>query len=153
MTRARRHWKWLAGGIAALVIVGVVNAQNAPEPTATAPPSAAATEQPTATPTDDPTPSPTPTASPSPSPSPSPTPVPTVAPTPVPTPAPTAEPTPVPAPNCHSSYQGACLTPGIGDYDCAGGSGNGPNYVSGPISFVGPDEFDLDGDGDGVGCE
>jgi hypothetical protein len=42
---------------------------------------------------------------------------------------------------------------GQGDYDCAGGSGNGPNYVSGPISVVGPDEFDLDRDNDGIGCE
>jgi endonuclease YncB( thermonuclease family) len=58
-----------------------------------------------------------------------------------------------PASNCHSSYKGACLMVGQGDYDCAGGSGNGPNYVSGPISVVGPDEFDLDRDNDGIGCE
>jgi hypothetical protein len=45
------------------------------------------------------------------------------------------------------------LTPGIGDYDCAGGSGNGPNYVTGPVYVVGYDEFDLDRDGDGVACE
>ena len=41
---------------------------------------------------------------------------------------------------------------GQGDYDCAGGSGNGPNYV-GTVSVVGHDEFDLDRDNDGVGCE
>jgi endonuclease YncB( thermonuclease family) len=58
-----------------------------------------------------------------------------------------------PASNCHSSYKGACLMVGQGDYDCAGGSGNGPNYVSGPISVVGYDEFDLDRDNDGIGCE
>jgi hypothetical protein len=58
-----------------------------------------------------------------------------------------------PSANCHPSYAGACLTPGIGDYDCAGGSGNGPNYVAGPIRVVGWDEFGLDRDGDGIGCE
>jgi micrococcal nuclease len=61
--------------------------------------------------------------------------------------------TAAPAPNCHGSYQGECLTPGIGDYDCASGSGNGPNYVYGTVQVVGPDEFDLDRDGDGLGCE
>ena len=57
-----------------------------------------------------------------------------------------------PASNCHPSY-GGCLLVGQGDYDCAGGSGNGPNYVNGPVSVVGYDDFDLDRDGDGVGCE
>jgi hypothetical protein len=57
------------------------------------------------------------------------------------------------ASNCHPSYQGECLKVGIGDYDCAGGSGNGPNYVQGTVRVVGPDEFDLDRDGDGWGCE
>jgi hypothetical protein len=54
---------------------------------------------------------------------------------------------------CDPSYPDACLRVGIGDYDCAGGSGNGPNYVEGPIRVVQPDPFDLDRDGDGVGCE
>ena len=57
------------------------------------------------------------------------------------------------APSCHTSYQGECLIPGIGDYDCAGGSGNGPNYVYGTVQVVGYDEFALDRDGDGLGCE
>lgn len=67
----------------------------------------------------------------------------------------TRRPTPTtrPASNCHPSYQGECLKVGIGDYDCAGGSGNGPNYVQGTVRVVGPDEFDLDRDGDGWGCE
>ena len=55
--------------------------------------------------------------------------------------------------SCHPSYQWECLKVGIGDYDCAGGSGNGPNYVVGPVKVVGYDEFDLDRDGDGIGCE
>lgn len=90
-------------------------------------------------------------------PTPDPTPDPTAPPTPQPTfqqalpPAP--EPTPVPQPQsqCHPSYEGACLDQ-PGDYDCAGGSGNGPNYT-GPVRVVGPDEYDLDRDGDGEGCE
>ncbi|MEK7638560.1 MAG: hypothetical protein AAB388_00185 [Patescibacteria group bacterium] len=39
-----------------------------------------------------------------------------------------------------------------GDYDCAGGSGNGPNYT-GPVRVNGSDPFDLDRDDDGWGCE
>lgn len=54
---------------------------------------------------------------------------------------------------CHPSYSNVCLKVGAGDYDCAGGSGNGPNYVRGPVYVVGYDEFDLDRDNDGVGCE
>jgi len=53
---------------------------------------------------------------------------------------------------CHPSYTGACLMQNSGDYDCAGGSGDGPNYT-GPVTVVGPDEFDLDRDGDGSACE
>ena len=33
-----------------------------------------------------------------------------------------------------------------------GGSGNGPLYT-GTVRVIGPDEYDLDRDGDGVGCE
>jgi hypothetical protein len=29
-----------------------------------------------------------------------------------------------------------CLDQGIGDYDCAGGSGNGPNPVEGPLRVL-----------------
>ena len=54
--------------------------------------------------------------------------------------------------NCHESYVGACLDPYASDYDCAGGSGNGPKYT-GPVRVVGPDDFDLDRDGDGFACE
>lgn len=54
---------------------------------------------------------------------------------------------------CDPNYEGACLHEGIGDYDCEGGSGDGPNYVAGPVYVVGYDEFGLDSDGDGVGCE
>ena len=53
---------------------------------------------------------------------------------------------------CDPSYQGACLNPAASDYDCAGGSGNGP-YYTGPVRVVGPDHFRLDAKGDGHGCE
>jgi hypothetical protein len=55
--------------------------------------------------------------------------------------------------NCDPSYPDVCLQDGIGDYDCAGGSGNGPNYVSGPIRVLPPDPFGLDGNNDGYGCQ
>lgn len=55
---------------------------------------------------------------------------------------------------CHSSYTGTCIPADVSDADCAGGSGNGPYYVTEKnIGVVGPDVFDLDRDGDGVGCE
>lgn len=52
---------------------------------------------------------------------------------------------------CHPSYSG-CLNPNASDYDCAGGSGNGP-YYTGTVRVIGPDVFGLDRDGDGWGCE
>ena len=36
---------------------------------------------------------------------------------------------------CHPSYKGACLDPKASDYDCKGGSGNGPKY-SGKVRVV-----------------
>ncbi len=58
-----------------------------------------------------------------------------------------------PSPPCDPNYTGACLKPNVSDYDCAGGSGNGPYYVEGPVYVVGVDHYGLDSDGDGVGCE
>jgi hypothetical protein len=55
--------------------------------------------------------------------------------------------------NCDPAYPDVCLHDGIGDYDCAGGTGDGPNYVDGPIRVLPPDPFDLDRNGDGIGCE
>jgi serine/threonine protein kinase len=54
--------------------------------------------------------------------------------------------------DCHSSYTGACLKPDSPDYDCKGGRGDGPDYVGGTVRVVGSDDYDLDRDGDGVGC-
>lgn len=53
--------------------------------------------------------------------------------------------------NCDSNYSG-CLDPNASDYDCAGGSGNGPLYT-GEVESRGSDPYGLDADGDGVGCE
>ena len=62
-------------------------------------------------------------------------------------------PVPASAPsNCHPSYAGACLNPYASDYDCAGGEGNGPKYT-GFVRVVGPDDYELDRDGDGRACE
>lgn len=52
---------------------------------------------------------------------------------------------------CDPNYSG-CV-PIASDVDCAGGSGNGPAYVSGPIRVIGDDIYDLDRDGDGVACD
>ncbi|MFC4372658.1 hypothetical protein ACFO5K_00990 [Nocardia halotolerans] len=38
------------------------------------------------------------------------------------------------------------------DVDCEGGSGDGPVYV-GRVRVIGPDEYGLDHDSDGIGCE
>jgi hypothetical protein len=54
--------------------------------------------------------------------------------------------------SCDPSYSGACLNPDSADYDCEGGSGNGPDYT-GTVQVVGDDHFDLDRDGDGTGCD
>jgi hypothetical protein len=53
---------------------------------------------------------------------------------------------------CDPNYAGACLRPDVSDYDCAGGSGNGP-YYTGPVRVVGDDHYGLDRDGDGYACE
>lgn len=51
---------------------------------------------------------------------------------------------------CHPSYW-PCLGYSS-DYDCAGGSGNGPSYT-GVVFVIGSDDYGLDADHDGVGCE
>ena len=53
---------------------------------------------------------------------------------------------------CHPSYEGECVPAGVSDVDCAGGSGDGP-YYAGRVTVVGYDEYGLDHDSDGVGCE
>ncbi|WP_235497138.1 G5 domain-containing protein [Agreia sp. Leaf283] len=70
-----------------------------------------------------------------------------VPPPPAPEPAPVAD-----GGGCDSNYSGPCV-PIASDVDCAGGSGNGPAYVAGPVFVVGSDIYDLDRDGDGVACD
>ena len=53
--------------------------------------------------------------------------------------------------DCHPGYSG-CLKASASDYDCSGGSGNGP-YYTGKVQVFGSDPFGLDRDGDGWGCE
>jgi hypothetical protein len=52
--------------------------------------------------------------------------------------------------NCTPGYS-PCLPP-ASDYDCRGGSGNGPKYT-GPVRVTGSDPYHLDKDRDGKGCE
>ena len=113
-------------------------ASTAPPPSvATVAPTTAATTRPPVTPKAAPRPAPKPVPKPAPKPAPKPTPKPVAAP-------PSA---------CDPSYPDVCLKDGIGDYDCSSGSGNGPNYVAGPVRVVGSDPFGLDANHDGFGCE
>jgi resuscitation-promoting factor RpfB len=52
---------------------------------------------------------------------------------------------------CDPNYT-PCV-PIASDVDCAGGSGNGPAYVQGPVRVIGTDPYDLDRDGDGIACD
>lgn len=61
--------------------------------------------------------------------------------------------TAAPRSDCEPSYPSVCLHQGIGDYDCSSGTGDGPNYVQGPLEVRAPDPFRLDANHDGVGCE
>lgn len=65
--------------------------------------------------------------------------------------APVAQPVPGTNPGCDPNYSG-CV-PIASDVDCAGGSGNGPAYVRGPIQVTGRDIYGLDSDHDGIACE
>ena len=60
-------------------------------------------------------------------------------------------PQPEPEASCHPSYD-PCLDPNATDYDCEDGSGDGPMYT-GFVTVKGPDDYDLDSNGDGTGCE
>jgi hypothetical protein len=51
---------------------------------------------------------------------------------------------------CTPGYS-PCLPP-ASDYDCAGGTGNGPKYT-GYVTVTGSDPYGLDSDNDGAGCE
>ena len=137
----RKRTKIIGGSILGLAVLGVIGqATGAGADSASKTPPAAASTS---------TPAP---AAPSPTSKPEPTTKapPASKPAPAPKPEPTTKASAAPA--CHPSYVGACLDPTAADYDCIGGSGNGPEYT-GRVTVVGPDVFDLDRDGDGIGCE
>lgn len=52
---------------------------------------------------------------------------------------------------CTPGYS-PCIAPGP-DVDCQGQGGDGPRYVAGPVKVTGSDPYDLDGDGNGIGCQ
>jgi resuscitation-promoting factor RpfB len=63
-------------------------------------------------------------------------------------------PKPPPDDNCTPGYS-PCLREGPSDYDCYGGSGNGPAYTAPGVTYrvTGYDPYGLDADNDGWGCE
>jgi micrococcal nuclease len=72
---------------------------------------------------------------------------PTPAPTPEPVIVPFVEPEPEPVSKCHPSYD-PCL-PIVADMNCPAVRAMG----AAPVTVIGPDEYRLDGNHDGVGCE
>lgn len=57
--------------------------------------------------------------------------------------------------NCTPGYSPCLVYHGGADYDCAGGSGNGPYYTEPGVVYTvsGSDPYGLDADNDGRGCE
>jgi len=149
-------WKrpgWITAAAVVFVLFIASLANNDEEPSS---PDAASDRTTTAraVPTTTTTPPPTTTTTTTVAPAPPPVvvdPVETVTEEPPPPPPPAPEPEPAPAPSCDPNYSG-CV-PVASDVDCAGGSGNGPAYVDGPIRVTGSDIYDLDRDGDGTACD
>jgi flagellar hook assembly protein FlgD len=57
--------------------------------------------------------------------------------------------------NCTPGYSPCLVDHGGEDYDCAGGSGNGPYYTEPGVVYTvtGLDPYGLDANGNGLGCE
>jgi hypothetical protein len=156
-TKHRAVWITAAAVFVVLVFASVINSNNDDTPTRNTAADETTTtttvELPTTTPTTPP-PTTTPTTTPPPPP---PTTTAVVQPPPPrptteqPAPPPPVEPAPQPQPQCDPNYTG-CV-PIASDVDCAGGSGNGPAYVKGPVQVIGNDIYDLDKDHDGTACE
>lgn len=140
---SHRPW-WIAAAVVAVLFIAAI-ATNSDEPTTTAADRTPITTAPT-------TAAPTTTTV-----APAPPPVQTTVAAPPPVtlppaaPPPAAKPQPEPEPQCDPNYSG-CV-PVASDVDCAGGSGNGPAYVKGPIRVIGTDIYGLDRNNDGVACE
>ena len=62
---------------------------------------------------------------------------------------------PQPSPDCTNGYSPCLIYHGGSDYDCYGGSGDGPYYTEPGIVYTvsGSDPYGLDADNDGYGCE
>jgi hypothetical protein len=133
---------------------------DAPSTTSTAPPTTAppttaptTTAAPTTTTTAPPT-----TAAPPPTTTPPTTRPPVTAP-PATSPPATDPPTAIAPPDDRPGRDGGCdpnysgCVPVARDVDCRGGRGDGPEYVDGPVRVIGRDIYDLDRNGDGIGCE
>lgn len=161
VVRSVRSRAFRSGVAAVSLVLGLAGCANSPDPGSPAEPSISigaptSTTSPAATTvlttTAPPPVATTPPATPQPPPPPAPATT-TKAPAPPP-PAPKPKPAPqppAPKPACDPNY-GGCV-PVASDVDCAGGSGNGPAYVSGPIRVTGSDIYDLDRDNDGIACE
>jgi hypothetical protein len=140
-SRHKAAWTVAAAVTAVLFFAAIANGED--EPAASPPPDETTTtvEPPTTTPTTTTTTPPPATTT-------------TVVQPPPPPPV-TQQPAPVtetPAQQqCDPNYTG-CV-PIAPDVDCAGGSGNGPAYVDGPVDVIGKDVYELDKDGDGTACE
>jgi hypothetical protein len=66
-----------------------------------------------------------------------------------------AKPEPPPTSNCTSGYSPCLVYHGGADYDCAGGSGDGPYYTDPGVVYqvTGSDPYGLDANNNGLGCE
>lgn len=141
---------WIGGAVvgAVLLIGAIANSGDSDEPTTPAADQRTTTVAPptttTTTTTTPPPPPPTTTTV-------VPAPVATQPVVPQTTEAPPPPPPPPAEPACDPNYTG-CV-PIADDVDCAGGSGNGPEYVAGPVQVIGTDIYDLDRDGDGTACD
>jgi hypothetical protein len=65
------------------------------------------------------------------------------------------KPQPPPQQNCTSGYSPCLVYHGGADYDCYGGSGDGPYYTEPGVTYTisGSDPYGLDGNDNGFGCE
>jgi hypothetical protein len=57
--------------------------------------------------------------------------------------------------DCTAGYSPCLVYHGGADYDCYGGTGDGPYYTEPGVTYTvtGSDPYGLDGDNDGRGCE
>jgi hypothetical protein len=144
--RHPKAWTTAVAVFVVLLLASILNNNNEPTRPAAADEATTTVEVPTTTPTTTTTPPPPPPTTTTVAQPPPPQPEPTTA-----QPAPPPAEAPAPQPQCDPNYSG-CV-PIASDVDCAGGTGNGPAYVDGPIQVVGTDIYGLDRDGNGTACE